>query len=101
MILTLTILIGAAILEVGGDALIRFGLASARGWIVAGAAALTTYGIVVNQGSLDFGRLMGAYIAVFFVVSQFIAIAFFHQPPTRATLVGGALVVAGGLVMML
>ncbi len=101
MILTLTILIGAAILEVGGDALIRFGLAGARGWIVAGAAVLTTYGIVVNQGTLDFGRLMGVYIAVFFVVSQLIAFAIFHQPPTRATLAGGALVVAGGLVMML
>lgn len=101
MILTIAILIGAAILEVGGDALVRIGLAGARGWIVAGAAVLTTYGVVVNLSGLDFGRLMGVYIAVFFVVAQVIALAIFHQPPTRSTLAGGALVVAGGIVMML
>lgn len=101
MILTLSMLIGAAILEVGGDALIRFGLNGARGWIFAGAASLTFYGVVVNQGALDFGRLMGAYIAIFFVVSQVIAVAFFHQAPSRSTLAGGSLIVAGGLLMML
>ena len=101
MILTAIILIGAAILEVGGDALMRLGLHGARGWILAGAAALTTYGLVVNQGPLDFGRLMGVYIAVFFVVSQIIAIAIFHQMPGRTTLAGGALIVSGGLLMMI
>jgi small multidrug resistance family-3 protein len=100
VILTLAILIGSAILEVGGDALMRLGLTGARGWILAGAAVLTIYGIVVNQSGLDFGRLMGLYIAVFFVVSQVIAFAIFHQTPSRGTLAGGALIVAGGLVMM-
>ncbi len=101
MILTAIILIGAAILEVGGDALMRLGLHGARGWILAGAAALTAYGVVVNQGQLDFGRLMGVYIAVFFVMSQIIAIAIFHQVPGRATLAGGAFIVVGGVLMMI
>jgi small multidrug resistance family-3 protein len=100
VILTATILFAAAILEVGGDALIRLGLHGARGWIIAGAVALTAYGVIVNQGRLDFGRLMGVYIAVFFVVSQIVAIAIFRQMPVRATIVGGAFIVVGGLVMM-
>ncbi|MDO8434312.1 MAG: hypothetical protein Q7S58_18075 [Candidatus Binatus sp.] len=101
MILTATILIAAAILEVGGDALIRLGLHGSSGWIVAGAVALTAYGLIVNQGRLDFGRLMGVYIAVFFVVSQIIAIAIFDQAPARTTIIGGAFVVMGGIVMMI
>ncbi len=101
MILTATFLITAAFLEVGGDALIRLGLHGARGWLVAGAIALTAYGVIVNQGRLDFGRLMGVYIAVFFVVSQIIAVAIFDQAPARATIVGGAFVVVGGIVMMI
>ena len=100
MIVTASILFAAAILEVGGDALIRLGLHGTRGWIAAGAVVLTAYGLIVNQGKLDFGRLMGVYIAVFFVVSQIIAFAIFRQIPGRTTILGGAFVVIGGIVMM-
>jgi drug/metabolite transporter superfamily protein YnfA len=101
ILITLTVLIGAAILEVGGIALVRTGLLGARGWIIAGGASLILYGLLVNQGMLDFGRLMGAYIAVFFVVSQIIAAALFHELPGRGALAGGALIIAGGAVMLL
>jgi hypothetical protein len=101
VVLTIVILVGAALLEVGGIALIRIGLLGARGWIIAGGAALIAYGVVVNQGLLDFNRLMGTYIAVFFVVSQIIAAAVFHESLGRASLAGGALIIAGGAVMML
>ena len=100
IVLTVAILVGAAILEAGGDALIRLGLNGMRFWIVAGAVALAIYGIVVNFGTLNFGRLMGVYIVVFFVVSQIIAAAVFHQWPERGTMLGGALIVVGGAVMM-
>jgi small multidrug resistance family-3 protein len=100
VIVTATILIIAAILEVGGDALIRLGLHGARGLLIAGAITLTTYGVIVNQGRLDFGRLMGVYIAIFFVVSQIIAFAIFRQIPGRTTILGGAFIVIGGIVMM-
>jgi drug/metabolite transporter superfamily protein YnfA len=99
--LTIVILIGAALLEVGGIALMRMGLLGARGWIIAGGASLILYGLLVNQGMLDFGRLMGTYIAVFLVVSQIIAIVVFHESLGRTAIVGGALIVAGGAVMML
>ncbi len=100
IVVTLAILVGAAVLEAGGDALIRMGLHGLRFWILAGALALAAYGIIVNLGTLDFGRLMGVYIVVFFIVSQVIAAAVFHQLPARGTLLGGTLIVIGGAVMM-
>jgi small multidrug resistance family-3 protein len=44
---------------------------------------------------------MGVYISIFFVVSQAIAIIAFHEKPKMPILVGGALIVAGGLVISL
>jgi small multidrug resistance family-3 protein len=89
----------AAALEIGGDAAIRMGLVQAR-WllVVFGGAVLVAYGLVVNLNrTIDFGRLMGVYIAVFFVVSQIISmVAFGERPPLRVYL-AGALIVAGGL----
>ncbi|HLX59784.1 MAG TPA: hypothetical protein VKX17_00750 [Planctomycetota bacterium] len=94
------ILILAALLEVGGDALFRWGL---RGGAIAGyilgAAALIAYGVVVNLSKWDFGKLMGIYIAMFFVVSQLIAFFIFRDKLKMATLAGGALIVAGGIIM--
>ena len=89
----------AALLECGGDALIRSGLRGGRWALVAGAAALVVYGFVVNVTRWDFSRLMGVYIAVFFVVSQLVAVLAFRERLQAPTLVGGALEVAGGLLM--
>ena len=44
---------------------------------------------------------MGVYIAVFFVVSQCVAYLVFGEGPSRAALVGGVLIVAGGAVIQL
>ena len=95
------ILIGAALLEVGGDALVRMGLDGAKLWMVAGAVTLFAYGILVNISGLDFNRLMGMYIAVFFLVSQVISWIAFRQIPDDRLIVGGGMIVAGGLVIML
>lgn len=100
----LALLIGAALFEVGGDALMRRGLEN-RSWLLAGGAlSLVIYGIVVNEGGfdgdLDFGRLMGAYIAVFFVVSQIIAMIFYRELPALRTLAGGALIIVGGYTII-
>ena len=91
----------AALLEVGGDALTRIGLRERPIFLAAGALALFVYGVVVNQGRFDFGRLMGVYIAVFFVVSQMVAFAFFRDIPSYKTIAGGLLIVIGGAVIML
>ena len=69
-LLTWFVFVTAAILEVGGDAVIRKGL---RGGVVlvtiAGFMILGCYGVIVNMVKWDFSRLLGVYVAVFAVVS--------------------------------
>jgi hypothetical protein len=95
-----SILVIAAALEVGGDALIRIGLEGARYSIAAGALTLFAYGFVVNKSGLDFNRLMGVYIAIFFVVSQFISFCLFRQIPDDRIILGGGFIVTGGLLIL-
>ncbi len=100
---TLAVLVLAAALEIGGDAAIRHGLVRG-GWpaMLLGAAALVGYGFVVNVNrAIDFGALMGLYIAIFFVVSQIVSAAWFGEWPSGALAAGGALIVAGGAVIHL
>ena len=61
---------------------------------------LVAYGFIVNSNrSINFGQLMGLYIAVFFLVSQLLSIAAFHERPPLTLIVGGALIVAGAVVI--
>ena len=96
----LLLMLTAASLEVGGDALIRAGLKN-HGWLlmILGAAVLITYGFMVNLTSLEFGRLMGLYIVLFFIVAQATAILFFKEKLPLSLAVGGLLVIAGGLII--
>jgi small multidrug resistance family-3 protein len=90
----------AAVLEVGGDALVRWGLKGGRWYGLAlGAVVLFAYGLSVNLPKWDFGRLMGVYIAAFFVVAQAVAVVFFHERLQLPTIVGGALIIAGGILI--
>ncbi|WP_263354842.1 hypothetical protein [Acidicapsa acidisoli] len=94
----------AAFLEVSGDACFQSGLYQATGatrgmWFLSGAAVLATYGFFVNLPQWDFGKLLGVYVVLFFVIAQIVAKIRFHQSPTTPILVGGALIVAGGVVM--
>ena len=98
---TLAVLILAALLEVGGDALVRIGLHTYGYPLAAGAFALFAYGVLVNQSGVDFNRLMGIYIAIFFVVSQAISLILFRQVPDDRILLGGGFIVTGGLVILL
>jgi small multidrug resistance family-3 protein len=98
---SLLVLVLAATLEIAGDAALRRGLAaSAWSWLALGAATLVAYGFAVNLNRrVEFGRLMGVYIAVFFVVSQVLSFAFFGERPTLRLVVGGLMIVGGGLVI--
>ena len=62
---------------------------------------LFAYGCVVNAPRWDFGRLLGIYVVFFFVVAQVVAWPGFGQRPTLPLVLGGALIVAGGLVISL
>ena len=94
-------LVAAAALEVGGDALVRIGLGGRSYLIAAGGVTLLAYGILVNKSGLDFNRLMGVYIVIFFVVSQVISFVVFRQIPDDRLLLGGGFIVTGGLVILL
>jgi small multidrug resistance family-3 protein len=93
-------LIIAALLEVGGDALVRWGLKGGRilGFVL-GAVTLFTYAVFVNTPKWDFGRLLGIYIAIFFVVSQVLSIVVFNETIRFPTLIAGVLIVSGGIIL--
>jgi drug/metabolite transporter superfamily protein YnfA len=94
------VFIAAAILEVGGDALIRKGLrGSGLALIVAGFVALGCYGLVVNIVRWDFSRLLGVYVAVFAVISVLAGRVVFREDVPVSTWIGLAVIVAGGLII--
>lgn len=103
-VVALLMLLAAATLETGGDALVRAGIRHpiplARvGFWLAGAVVLFLYGWTVNTPPWDFGRLLGVYVVFVFLVAQVLAIAIFGQWPDRGILLGGALIISGGIVI--
>ena len=102
--MTLLVLLAAAVLEAGGDALVRIGMRSptamTRGtFFVVGALVLFSYGYLVNAPAWDFGRLLGVYVVFFFVVAQLISWIVFNKPPSRTVLIGGGFILAGGAII--
>jgi hypothetical protein len=100
----LVFLVIATTLEVSGDAVIRIALfehagAARVGLLVTGGALVFGYGVSLNLAPLAFGQVVGLYIATLFVVWQIINRIAFHAAPTRPTLVGGALILAGSLIV--
>ena len=100
----LLLLFVAAVLEAGGDALVRTGLHSSllvkrTEFLLLGGFVLFSYGVVVNLLDWDFGRLLGVYVTLFFLVAQLINYFGFGQKPSVAIVVGGALIVGGGLII--
>ena len=56
----------AAIFEVGGDAVIRFGLKGNSPILVLfGVATIGSYGLIVNSVDWDFSTIFGVYLALF------------------------------------
>jgi drug/metabolite transporter superfamily protein YnfA len=106
MFIAYGLLLLAACLEVGGDALVRLGLhnhlpAARIVFFLAGAAVLFAYGLSVNAPPWDFGRLLGVYVTLVFVVAQVINFIVFGAKPDLPIVIGGALIISGGLVMTL
>ena len=103
---TILVLIVAASLEAGGDALMRIGLHSNAIWsrlafFSVAAVALFAYGWTVNAPPWDFGRLLGLYAVFFFVIAQTISWLVFKQAPSTMVFIGGCLILAGGIVIAL
>jgi drug/metabolite transporter superfamily protein YnfA len=94
------VFVGAALLEVGGDAIVRKGL---RGKVLflmlAGCCVLGAYGVVVNIVRWDFSRLLGVYVAVFAVVSVLFGRLVFKESIPGATWIGLLVIVTGGMII--
>jgi drug/metabolite transporter (DMT)-like permease len=98
------ILLVCALLEAGGDALVRKGMhagtmANRVGLYVFAAVVLFAYGWLVNRPPWSFGSLLGIYVVLFFVVAQWLAFTVFGERPTPALAIGGLLIVSGGIVI--
>jgi drug/metabolite transporter (DMT)-like permease len=94
----------AAFLEAYGDsffqsALYRSSGASRTLAFLGGAVSLVAYGLVVNAPRWEFGKLLGVYVVLFFLLAQVVARVRFGQTPTLPILIGGAMIVAGGVVV--
>lgn len=100
----LVLLLVATILEVSGDAIVRQAIYQHTGlvrmaWFLGGAVLLLGYGAFLNTAPVEFGRIVGLYIATLFIVWQIINFAVFRTVPGLPVWLGGALVVAGGLII--
>jgi len=94
----------AAVLEAGGDALMRGGrnastLIPRLVLLVCGGLALSAYGYIVSPPGWAFGRALGLYVVFFFFVAQLISWLVFHQPPGRGVLLGGLFIAVGGVIV--
>ncbi len=94
------IFIGAAILEVSGDAVVRKGLrGSSLALILSGCAMLGCYGVIVNTVKWDFSRMLGVYVSVFACISVLFGRLIFKERISNATWVGLAIIIVGGLII--
>lgn len=101
---TIVLLLAATMLEVSGDAVVRIAIYNhvglARlGLFLVGAALLFGYGTFLNLAPLQFGQVVGLYLATLFVVWQVINFVAFRALPTLPIVLGGLLVIAGGAII--
>lgn len=97
-------LIVATALETCGDAIVKVGIGQSAwmprcGLFLLGAILLFGYGFSVNLAPIEFGRVVGLYIATLFVMWQFTNLVVFGGLPGTPVLLGGSLIVAGGLIV--
>src|SRR6201991_705251 len=97
-------LILATTLEVSGDAIIRKTIYEHTGaarivFGILGALLLFGYGFFLNLAPVEFGKVVGLYIATLFVMWQIISYFTFKSIPTVPMMIGGSLIVAGGLLI--
>ena len=98
-------LVTATSLEVSGDAIIRIGIFNNNVAVfrlllfLIGAVLLFGYGFCLNLTPVEFRQVVGLYIAILFIVWQIINFLVFRTFPNLPIFVGGALIVAGGLIV--
>ena len=102
----LCFLLVATTLEAFGDAIVRMGLAQHSTvprvlLFLCGGTLLFGYGLSLNLAPLEFGRVVGLYVAILFVAFQTVNFIVFRSVPTLPIMFGGVLNVAGGIIVTL
>lgn len=97
-------LIVATTLEVSGDALLRKVIYNYTGverltYGLISTVLLFGYAFFLNLAPVEFGKVVGLYIATLFVVWQIITYINFKTIPSTPIIVGGIFIVLGGLIM--
>jgi small multidrug resistance family-3 protein len=103
LLIGVLILIATA-LEAGGDAVNRTALQSSSQLqkvllFFAGAIMLYAYATFLTSAPVDFGKLLGIYFVVFFLMAQVINFFAFISRPTLPIVVGGLFIMAGGTII--
>lgn len=98
------LLLIATTLEASGDAIVRRALYHHSGpariaLLLTGAVLLLGYGSALNSAPVEFGRVVGLYLATLLVVWQVINFLAFRTLPGLPVWLGGGLVIAGGLII--
>ena len=94
----------ATIFEVAGDAIIRNSLHHHTGWariglMLIGSILLFGYGTALNLAPVEFGQVVGLYIATLFIIWQIGNFIAFKTLPSLPVIVGGILVITGGMII--
>lgn len=94
------IFVAAAILEVGGDAVVRKGLrGNSLSVILTGCSMLGFYGVVVNTVKWDFSRLLGVYVAIFALISVLFGRLVFGEYIPNSTWIGLIVIICGAMLI--
>jgi len=98
------LLLIATTLEVTGDAVVRLAIYQHAGSVritllLAGAVLLLGYASFLNTAPVEFGRIVGLYIATLFAIWQLINFLIFRTAPEFPVWLGGLLVITGGLII--
>jgi hypothetical protein len=100
----LVFLLIATTLEVCGDTIIRKSIYNNTGMarlalMLIGTILLFGYGFFLNLAPVEFGQVVGLYIATLFVIWQISNYFAFHTLPTLPIIIGGSFIIAGGLIV--
>ena len=103
-LLSFILLIVATTMEVSGDALVRKSIYEYTGayrivCAVVGAILLFGYGFMLNMAPVEFGKVVGLYIATLFIVWQVVNYIAFRTVPPLSVITGGSLIIIGGLIV--
>jgi small multidrug resistance family-3 protein len=98
--LPIAVMLGAAALEVGGDALIRRGLRGGGiALVILGFSVLGSYGLLLTWLRIDFSRLLGAYVGIFALIGIVVGRFIFGERVAPSTWIGLGVILFGSLII--